>query len=158
MGLFDKLFNSSNDGASYGFNPINEMDAWVGIFYACASVDGNVSELESEMLTNRLVYKSWFDTATSDNLFRPYKQAASSIGSMGSKLMIDKSVPFISEDRKETLFCFIVEVLMVDGVLHDEEKNILEYLQSSLEISEEIAVKVLQVYFMRNKGNLILED
>lgn len=158
MGLFDKFFSSENKAANFNFVPTNEMDAWVGIFYACAGVDGNVSEIEADMMSNCLVFKSWFDTSDTENMMRPYRQAISAIQAVGSNAIIDSCVPFISEDRKNTLFCFIVEVLTADSILHDSEKNILEYLQNSLHISDDVAMKILDVYFMRNYGNLILHD
>lgn len=154
MGLFDKLFNSNSQ--SFDFTPRTELDAWVGIFYACASIDGEVSEIESDLLNQCLVFKSWFDTSETEYVMQPYRKAQSVISVIGSHAIIDACIGFISEDRKNTLFCFIVEVLMVDGVLADAEKEIIEYLQNKLNISDEIAIKILDVFFIRNKGNKIL--
>ncbi|MCY4781469.1 tellurite resistance TerB family protein [Sphingobacterium sp. UT-1RO-CII-1] len=156
MGLFNKFFGGDSSGSNNVFVPRNEQEAWVGIFVACAMSDGSISEMEQDMLNRFMVFKSWFDTTHTDLVMQPYRRAYHSVELSGGNSVIDTCVAFITEDRRDTLFCFIVEVLMSDGILDDTEKNVIEYLQKSLGISDELAVKIIDVYFIRSKGDLIL--
>jgi hypothetical protein len=154
MGLFDKLFNSTPSTVTY--SPKNEQEAWVAIMYACIAADGDVSEAETDKMIQFLVYKSMFK---GDNIIQDlYKPAMIAQKQIGSKLVIDSSTSLIGDDSKPTLFALVMELLLADGILGDQEKEIVHYLSESLKLDSTLAHKIVEVMLIKNKGNVVIVD
>ncbi|HLP55281.1 MAG TPA: tellurite resistance TerB family protein [Fluviicola sp.] len=152
MGLFDKLFNSNPSTVTY--TPKNEQEAWIAIMYACIAADGDVSEAETDKMIQFLVYKSMFK---GDNIIENlYKPAMTAQKQIGSKAVIDSSTSLISDDGKPTLFALIMELLLADGILGDQEREIVEYLSESLKLESSLAQKIVEVMLIKNKGNVVI--
>jgi uncharacterized tellurite resistance protein B-like protein len=154
MGLFDKLFNSNPSTISY--SPKNEQEAWVAIMYSCMATDGEVSEIEVDKLVNFLVFKTMFKGHNViEDLYKPALRAQKQIG---SKEVIDSSVSLIKDESKPTLFALVMEILLADGVLGPDEKEIAEYLTNALSLNPEMAQKIVEVMLIKNQGNIVLAD
>jgi uncharacterized tellurite resistance protein B-like protein len=152
MGLFDKLFNSNPSTVTY--SPKSEQEAWVAIMYACIAADGDVSEAETDKMIQFLVYKSMFK---GDNIIEDfYKPAMIAQKQIGSKLVIDSSTSLITDDDKPTLFALVMELLLADGILGDQEQEIVEYLSESLKLESTFAHKIVEVMLIKNKGNVVI--
>ena len=59
----------------------------------------------------------------------------------------------IKEEDKETVFALALEILLSDGLLGEEEKNVIEVLSKQLKIDSEMTGKIIEVIFLKNKGN-----
>lgn len=152
MGLFDKLFNSTPSTVTY--SPKNEQEAWIAIMYACMAADGDVSEAETDKMVRFLVFKTMFQGHNIvEDLYKPAMTAQKQIG---SKAVIDSSTSLIGEDGKPTLFTLVMELLLADGILGDQEQEIVEYLSESLKLESALAQKVVEVMLIKNKGNVII--
>lgn len=151
MGLFSKFFNATP--TEFSFKPKNEQDAWVCILYACSSIDSELSDAEIEALSKIFVFKTFFDGH--DTLFY-HKMAMEAKPRLSSKGLIDVSVDLISEENKNTLFTLCCEVLLADGILQEDEKQILEYLSSTMKLDDAVAIKIIEVMLYRNKWNKII--
>jgi uncharacterized tellurite resistance protein B-like protein len=151
MGLFDKIFNSSNTTITY--SPKSEQEAWIAIMYACISVDGNVSDAETDKLCQLVVFKTFFK---GKNIVDYYKPAFLAHKQIGSKALIDSSASMISEQNKATLFALVMELLLADGILESKEKEIIEYLSTALNLQSDIAQKIVEVMLIKNYGNIVI--
>ena len=60
----------------------------------------------------------------------------------------------VEDEDKETLFALALEVLLADGILEKEEKNVIEILSNRLKIDAEMTSKIIEVIFLKNKGNI----
>lgn len=151
MGLFDKF---KTEKAEIAFNPQSEQEAWVGILYACAAIDGNISDEERDNITKTVVYKTLF---SGYDILAPYKKAFTCWQVIGSKAIIDECAPLIKEESKGTLFCCVIETLLTGG-LQDDEKEIIEYLQNALALNTITAEKIIEVMLIRNKWDTVIQD
>ncbi len=151
MGLFDTVLKPTEPTVVY--SPQSEAEAWIAIMFSCMAVDDDVSDAETEKLSQMIVYKTLFRDYDTVEL---YKIAMMRQLQLGSKELIDRSVDKVSPENKPTLFALIVELLLADGVLADQEKEITDYLVSALDLDEDLATKIIEVILIKNRGNVIL--
>lgn len=149
MGLFDKVFNTAS--AQLNYTPRNEQEAMVGIMYACMAVDGDVSEVEIDKLSNLVVFKSSF---SGHPFVEYYKTALLLHKQTGSKLIIDGGVNKVTEVNKPMLFAMIMELLLSDGILADKEREIIDYVSTALKLNSDLAERIVEVILIKNKDNV----
>jgi uncharacterized tellurite resistance protein B-like protein len=121
MGLFDKIFASSTTTVAYA--PKTEQEAWIAVMYACIAADGEVSDAEIDKLCQIVVFKTIFH---GKEIVEYYKPAMTAHKQIGSKSLIDSSVSKISDNNKPIVFALVMELLLTDGILGAEEKEIAE--------------------------------
>ena len=156
MGLFDKVFSSSPatpTAASYA--PSTDYEAWVAIFYTCVSIDGQVSDVEIDVMTRLLVFKNKFANI---QIAPFYKNAMIAKNEFGPQHIIDKSAPLVKEEDKATVLALAAELVLSDGIITDKEKELLEYVSLKLNIDETLAAKIIEVTLIKNRDNRILVD
>lgn len=151
MGIFDSHVQSTTTTIIY--TPQSEQEAWMAIMYACMAVDGEISDTEIDKMCELLVAKTLFHNK---EIADYYESVMKAHNLAGSRSIIDNSVPMIDESNKPTLFALTMEILLADGILGDNEKKIAEYLSIALELSDDIAKKIVDVMLLKNKGNFII--
>lgn len=152
MGLFDK-FKSEKKVSEY--KPGTEQEAWMAIIYGCLAADGDVSSEEINILADILKYNSFYDG------FKPvelYKKVGLEHHSIGSKELISKSAPLVSHENRHTLFTIIIRLILADGKIEDQEKEIADYIKEVLKIEDELAEKIIEVVLIMNKFEVVIAD
>ena len=132
-------------------NIATELDAWVGILYSCMSVDTQITKNEINVLSRIIVTKQKFAEVDVDSLF---KNAAVAKGELGLLNYIRECSKLIAEDDKNMVFALALELLLADGILEQKEKDFIEILSKSLEIEDKMTSKIIEVIFLKNKGNV----
>jgi uncharacterized tellurite resistance protein B-like protein len=149
MGLFSKSSNSQPH-TEIAYTPSNEQEAWIGIFNAVMSVDGDSSGAEIHFLSNILVFKQMFQGY---EILEYFKNANRYRTDTNSKALIDACVPSIAEDNKGTLFALVIDIVLFDGILKKEEEDIIDYIAARLNLDKQTFAKILEVMKIKNKGN-----
>lgn len=147
MGLFDKAFSKAPKA-----EPLNAQEAFAGIAVAMAGADGSIAESEWAGIVNYIrrlrLYENYSDPAFDkmfDKVFRILRNE-------GPAALVDASVKGLPEDLKLTSFACAVDIALADGVVEDEEKEIINQLAEALEISEQIALQIIEVLIIKNKA------
>ena len=147
MSLSDKFEEKNNTV----INPvISELDAWVGILYACISADNQIKDSETASLSKLLYSKEKF---IGIDIAPLYAKSSLLKTELGQLKYITACCEVIKED-KETLFALALEIVLSDGLLGEEEKSIIEVLSKQLKIDAGMASKIIEVIFLKNKGNI----
>ena len=142
-------FQGKNDIAE---NPVtSEFEAWVGILYSCISADNQIKDSETVALTRLLHSKEKFIGIDVAPL---YAKAFNLKMELGQLKYISACCELIKENDKETIFANALELLLADGILEDEEKNVIEVLSKQLRIDTGMTSKIIEVIFLKNKGNI----
>ena len=145
MNLFEAK-NSSNE------NPItSEIEAWFGILYSCISADNQITDSEKATLSRILHSKLKF---IGIDIAPHYIKSFDLRTELGQLKYISSCCELIKEEDKETIFALALEVLLADGILEKEEKNVIELLSNRLKIKAEMTSKIIEVIFLKNKGNI----
>jgi uncharacterized tellurite resistance protein B-like protein len=151
MGIFDTDVHSTN--STHVYTPQSQQEAWVAIMYACMAVDGEISSTEIDKMCELLIIKKLF---TNKDIADYYELVMKAHNLAGSRSIIDNSVSLVDVSDKPTLFALTMEILLADGILGDNEKKIAEYLSIALELSDDMAKKIVDVMLLKNKGNFII--
>ena len=147
MGLFDKAFSKAPKA-----EPLNAQEAFAGIAVAMAGADGSIAESEWAGIVNYIrrlrLYENYSDPAFDkmfDKLFRILK-------SQGASALVASSIDGLPDDLKLTAFACAVDIALADGVVEDDEKDIINQLAESLQIPEETAISIIEVLIIKNKA------
>lgn len=148
MGLFDKILGVGDSQAV----TLDKREAFTSVLLVAVASDGHISSEESEAfiaVSNRM------------QLFRdqPPSQFNSMINKLvgiltkqGPAFLLQKAHEALPCELRETAFAVATDLIFADGVLEVEEKNLLEELQESLGIEEEMAIRVIEVLSIKNRG------
>lgn len=143
---------SSFENNNSGQNTVNsEFEAWVGILYSCISADNQITDSETATLSRVLSSKQKF---VGIDIAPLYRKAFNVRAELGQLKYISACSEWIKKEDKETVFALALEVLLADGTLEKEEKNVIEVLSNQLEIEKEMTSKIIEVIFLKNKGNI----
>ena len=145
MSLFD-------DKKSKDQNPIvSAHEAWVGILYSCISADNQITDSETAALSRVLHSKEQF---IGIDIAPLYAKSYTLRIEMGQLKYLSACCEWIQKEDKETVFALALEVLLADGKLEKEEKNIIEVLSNRLQIEAAMTSKIIEVIFLKNRGNI----
>ncbi|MFV8335612.1 tellurite resistance TerB family protein [Flavobacterium sp. RSP29] len=133
-------------------NPVtSEFEAWVGILYSCISADNQITDSETASLSRVLHSKQKF---IGIDIAPLYEKSFNLRIELGQLKYISACCELINEEDKETVFALALEVLLADGTLEKEEKNVIEILSNRLKLEAEMTSKIIEVIFLKNKGNI----
>lgn len=142
-------FEDKSNGHQYPVT--SELEAWVGILYSCISADNQITDSEKASLSRLLHSKQKF---IGIDIAPLYAKSFNLRTELGQLKYISACCELIKEEDKETIFALALEVLLADGTLEKEEKNLIEVLSNRLKIDAEMTSKIIEVIFLKNKGNI----
>ena len=58
----------------------------------------------------------------------------------------------LSQDLREAAFAVATDLVLAEGIVGEEEKNFLNDLYQALGVSSEIAIQIVQVILIKNRG------
>ena len=148
MSLSEKFEEKNNTAEN---SVISELDAWVGILYSCISADNQIKDSETASLSKLLYSKEKF---VGIDIVPFYAKSSHLKTELGQLKYIAACCEQIKEEDKETVFALALEILLSDGLLGEEEKNIIEKLSKQLKIDSGMTSKIIEVIFLKNKGNI----
>ena len=141
--------NSVNDNNNSSV-VTTELEAWFGILYSCISADKQITENETKILTRIIHSKQKFAEVDLATLFLKSFDLKKQLGQL---TFISACCEQIMDEDKNMLFALALEALLADGVLEEEEKNLIEIISNSLKIDSKMSSKIIEVIFLKNKGN-----
>ena len=146
MSLFGKIFQAVTEEVK-----LNEQESFAGIALAMAGADGNVGRGEWDEIVNYMNRLSLYDNYSGaafdklvDKLFRILKKE-------GPGSLVEKSVAALPSDLRLTAFACAVDIATSDGVLEEEEKDMINQLAELLTVPEKTAISIIEVMLIKNK-------
>lgn len=130
----------------------NEQEAAVAILFASIMANNKaMNQSQIEQLSRMLVLSSKFKSSSLNDLTI---KALSLQATHGSRILIERCAPLISEDFKETLFAMCCELMTADGKIDENESEILAMVALYLGMSIENMKMMLTTYLIRNRWNV----
>jgi uncharacterized tellurite resistance protein B-like protein len=134
----------------------NEQEAAVAILFACTLYQHTtLTESEIEHISRILVLNSKFKGSSLNELTI---KALALQSEHGSKLLIEKSAPHITDNFRETLFAMTCEMVTDNGSVNEAESEILAMVALYLGLSIETMKMMLTTYLIRNRWNVQIVD
>ena len=143
MGIFDKILGTKDAEKAR----LSEEESFAGIILSAVAADGNISDEEAM----NMAAMRFFNNMTRDQVKSMFKKIVNILKSQGIEHLISASKDALPLDSRQTAFAIAVDLALADGVMNHEEKNILAKIQETLEIPEDIAIKIIEVILIKNK-------
>ena len=150
MGLFDKVFGKE---AVQQSTTLSKQEAFLAIALATSAADGHIAQSEIDSMFAYLMNMRMFEQSTSQQMGRMFDKLMGILKRGGPSALITAAKDPLPDDMRETAFACAVDIALADGVLEEDEKDLLSELQSALEVPENIAVTIIQVMIIKNRGN-----
>lgn len=147
MGLFDKIFKEAPENTK-----LTQQEAFAGIAIALAGADGSISQSEWDGIVNYIRRLRIYDNFSAPAFDKLFDKLFKILKKDGAGALVKASVEGLSDDLKLTAFACAVDIALADGVLEEEEKNIINQLAEELQIPEQTAVSIIEVMIIKNKA------
>lgn len=147
MGLFDKIFKQVPEE-----DMLTKQEAFAGIALAMAGADGSIAQSELDGIVSYIRRLRLYDNFSSPAFDKMFDKLFRILKNQGASALVAASVTGLPEDLKLTAFACAVDIALADGVVEDEEKEIINQLAELLEIPEQTAISIIEVLIIKNKA------
>ncbi len=146
MGLFDSLFGGES---SSGMTP---QEAFAGILLAASACDGHISDDEAGNLTTALGRMKLFQRTNEKQFRQTIDKGLAILKKKGHATLLDTSSKSLPKELRVPAFANACNIVLSDGSVDEDEKEMIDRLQSLLEIEPATAKMIVQVMVIKNKG------
>lgn len=149
MGLFDSVFN-----AEKGITEIHltAAESFAAVALVAIAADGYLSDQEGRDMTAMLARMRLFQGYSSDGMHRIFDKLLAILKREGPIDLVNLAKVSLPEELRETAFAIATDLVLSDGTVTAQEQAFLDDLYRILEISEEQALKIVQVMTVKNRG------
>lgn len=146
MGLFDKVLGS---GAT---DKLTEAEGMAGIALAAIASDGMITEEEAAGLGTSLSRMKLYGGMSNRDINKTFEKLIKVARADGVDKLLAMSSAAVRPELKPTAFAVAADLLMADGHVAPEEKVFLEKIQHQLGVSDDVALKIVEVIAIKNRG------
>lgn len=147
MGIFDKVFKEVSPEEAF-----SQQEAFAGIAIAIAGADGSIGQSEWDGIVNYIRRLRIYDNFSGPAFDKLFDKLFKVLKKDGPGALVAMSAKGLSEDLRLTAFACAVDIALADGVLEDEEKDVINELAGALNIDSSIAVPIIEVMIIKNKA------
>ena len=147
MGLFDKVFSKAPKA-----EPLNAQEAFACIALAMAGAEGSIAQSEWDGIVNYIRRLRLYDNYSGPAFDKMFDKVFRILRNEGPGALVSASVAGLPDDLKLTAFACAVDIALADGVVEEEEKEIINQLAGALEIPEQTAIQIIEVLIIKNKA------
>ncbi len=147
MGMFGDMF-----GGSSGSKDVTKHEAFTGILLAAAAADGHISDEEARGLWTTIERMKLFGNFTPDKFQRMIDNLLKILKKGGPDLLVERCAPAVPEELRVTAFANACDIVLADGVVEPEEKELIEKLQNRLGVPGDDAMDIVKVMVIKNRG------
>lgn len=148
MGIFDKILGTKDSDEL----TLDEREAFAAVLLVVMTSDGHISDDEAmgfQALVNRM---RLFKSQTGQEFHAMMDKLLGILKRRGSDFLLEKGISFLPPTLYDTAFTVATDLVLSDGVVEAEEKDILYKLKDSLKINDQLAVKIVEVIRIKNRG------
>ncbi len=147
MGLFDKIFQVAPEETK-----LTQQEAFAGIAIAMAGADGSIAESEWAGIVSYIRRLRLYDNFSGPAFDKLFDKLFKILKKDGAGALVKASTEYLSDVLKLTAFACAVDIALADGVLEEEEKEIINQLAEALSIPEKTAISIIEVMIIKNKA------
>lgn len=147
MGLFDNLFGEQSPSKKF-----SKQEAFAGLLLAAAAADGHIADEEATNLYQAVHRMKLFQNFTDDKFGQMMNHLIKVLKREGVDKLADRCIRALPDELRETAFANVCDLVLADGVVEDEERELVEKLQGKLDIPGDRAIDIVQVMVIKNQG------
>lgn len=148
MGLFDRI-GGLNEPSEVTLGP---AEAFAAIALLAIAADGYAADTEVQCLMTSLYRMKLFRSYPDDVMRKMFDRLQGTIKRQGPATLMNAAIATLPDELRETAFVITTDLILADGEITSEEKNLLNDLYAALKLSEETALKIIDVMLMKNRG------
>ncbi len=148
MGLFDKIAQTRQHSEV----TLGPAEAFAAIALIAVAADGYINDNESQVLSMTLSRMQLFRSYPNDVMKKMLDRLLMLLQRQGVQVLFNAALATLPDELKETVFAVTTDIALADGEVSEEEEQLLNDLYISLGLSEEIALKIIDVMLIKNKG------
>lgn len=148
MGLFDKIKGSRRTAEDH----LSPAEAFGAIALIAVASDGYITDTEAQALSTTLGRMHLFRSYSNDVMRRMFDKLLAILKREGLDALFNVAIASLPHDLRETAFAVATDIVLADGEVTPEEESLLNDLYQILEISEDVASKIIDVMLIKNKG------
>ena len=146
MGLFDKVLGSST------IDKLSEAEGMAGVALCAIAADGQITEEEASGLGTTLSRMQLYNGMSNKQVNDVFGKLVKVVRQSGVDALLNMSAQSIRPELKPTAFAVAADLIMADGHVDGKEKQFLERIQKTLGVSDDLALKVVEVIAIKNRG------
>lgn len=146
MGLFDKVLGTST------IDKLNEAEGMAGIALCAIAADGQITEEEAAGLGTTLSRMQLFGGMNNRQVNDIFNKLVKVVRNQGVDALLQMSTAALRAELKPTAFAVAADLIMSDGHVAGAEKTFLERIQKSLSVDDALALKIVEVIAIKNRG------
>ena len=148
MGLFDKISQTRQQSEV----TLGPAEAFAAIALIAVAADGYINDSESQVLSMTLSRMQLFRSYPNDVMKKMLDRLLMLLQRQGVQVLFNAALAMLPDELKETVFAVTTDIALADGEISQEEEQLLNDLYSALGLSEEIALNIIDVMLIKNKG------
>ena len=117
-----------------------------------AGADGSIAQSEWDGIVNYIRRLRLYDNYSGPAFDKMFDKVFRILRNEGPGALVSASVAGLPDDLKLTAFACAVDIALADGVVEEEEKEIINQLAGALEIPEQTAIQIIEVLIIKNKA------
>ncbi|MBD2213582.1 tellurite resistance TerB family protein [Calothrix sp. FACHB-156] len=149
MGLLDTVLGTESQVQP----TLSPAEAFAAITLAATAIDGNLSEDEALSIASVLSRSKLFRNYTDEMMNKLFDKILGILRRRdGINLLFNSAKQTLTQELREAAFAVATDLVLNDGILMEEETNFLNDLYLSLGISSDLALQIVQVVLIKNRG------
>ena len=148
MSLFDDILDDGAVGAP-DFGP---QEGFAGVLLCASACDGHMSDEEAQGINLMLSQKKLYSRQTQQQFGSMVDRLMAELKRGGPEKLLEKSVPAVPPELRESVFVNAVDIVLADGVVEQDEREFIDSLQEKLELDKKRAKTFVQVMVYKNHG------
>ncbi|MEH2234754.1 tellurite resistance TerB family protein [Nostoc sp.] len=148
MGLFDAVLGTESQTQA----ALNPEEAFAVIILAATASDGYLSVEQANSITSVLSRMKLFKSYPHEMMNRLFDKILGILQGDGFNPLFNAAKNSLSQDLREAAFAVATDLVLAEGIVAEEEKNFLNDLYQALGVSSEIAIQIVQVILIKNRG------
>ncbi|MCC5624673.1 tellurite resistance TerB family protein [Nostoc sp. CHAB 5715] len=148
MGLFDAVLGTESQTQTV----LNPAEAFAVIVLMATASDGYLSVEQANSITFVLSQMKLFKSYPHEMMNKLFEKILSILQGDGFNSLFNAAKDSLSQDLREAAFAVATDLVLSEGIIAEEEKNFLNDLYQALGVSSEIAIQIVQVILIKNRG------
>lgn len=148
MGLFDKILGGQTS-ESVRLSP---AEAFAGLVIAVVGADGHLSDDEVRAANAVFNRMRLFGPIPADQFSVMIDRLLGYMKKHGADWLLDKAVSSLPDELRATAFATSVDLVFADGSVEASEQALVEKLQNALKVPDDLALKIVEVISIKNRG------
>ncbi|WP_373525841.1 tellurite resistance TerB family protein [Nostoc sp.] len=148
MGLFDAVLGTESQTQT----ALNPEEAFAVIVLMATASDGYLSVEQVNYITSVLSRIKLFKSYPHEMMNRLFDKILDILRGDGFNSLFNIAKESLSQDLREAAFAVATDLVLAEGIIPEEEKNFLNDLYQALGVSSEIAIPIMQVILIKNRG------